>query len=396
MITRTYTDVTGATLANTLAEIRLDGGTFERIPGSDGTETVIARYDRDPAPIGNSEFPWMPIARGELGIHEGLNSERISEYFGATELGPQPDSVPWCSAFINFCIEQSGQEGTRSAQARSWLAWGEEANEFVPGCVVVLPRGNDPTAGHVGFFAGFDAQGDVRLLGGNQHDSVSVSSFPNAKDNALGKRILANLATAERAVSRQRPAGDARSLLIQAMDDHDVTDNDLRAGIAAIAGGESGMVPHSEIGWGHTDPERTRGFFSALSEMSDEEILALAADDERFFNTVYAGKIGNGDVASGDGFRYRGRGLFQLTGRANYRKYGRMLKSPVDLEGNPEMANDLKIAVEIAVVYMLDRYPGTGGFRAMKAAVGNSIGPPDTNKDQLFADYRANHDFDLA
>ena len=57
------------------------------------------------------------------------------------------------------------------------------------------------------------------------------------------------------------------------------------------------------------------------------------------------------------------------------------------------MANDLQVAVDVAVVYMLDRYPGEGGFPAMKAAVGNSIGPPDANKDQLFAEYEASGEF---
>src|SRR6266851_2221238 len=135
MITLTYMDVTADTHA-------------------DGTETIIARFeDRDPAPVDTSEFPWMSIARGELGIHEGVNADRISEYFRSTTLGDQPDSTPWCSAFVNFCMEKSGQARTRSAMARSWLNWGEEAADFVPGCVVVLSRGAPPS-GHVALFAG--------------------------------------------------------------------------------------------------------------------------------------------------------------------------------------------------------------------------------------------------
>ena len=48
----------------------------------------------------------------------------------------------------------------------------------------------------------------------------------------------------------------------------------------------------------------------------------LAAGPEAIGNTIYALKNGNGDIASGDGYRYRGRGFLQITGRGNYRKIG--------------------------------------------------------------------------
>lgn len=52
-------------------------------------------------------------------------------------------------------------------------------------------------------------------------------------------------------------------------------------------------------------------------------------------NRVYANRLGNGDEASGDGWRYRGRGIFQLTGRANYLAAGVALGQ--DYKTHPEL-----------------------------------------------------------
>jgi putative chitinase len=60
-----------------------------------------------------------------------------------------------------------------------------------------------------------------------------------------------------------------------------------------------------------------------------------ARKPERIANYVYAKRLGNGDQASGDGWRFRGRGLIQLTGRGNYRATGLALGLP--LESNPDV-----------------------------------------------------------
>lgn len=70
---------------------------------------------------------------------------------------------------------------------------------------------------------------------------------------------------------------------------------------------------------------------------------------EKLANQVYANRGGNGDTASGDGYRYRGRGLFQLTFRDNYRLAGDALKT--DLVAKPELVATPEFASLTAAHY---------------------------------------------
>lgn len=63
---------------------------------------------------------------------------------------------------------------------------------------------------------------------------------------------------------------------------------------------------------------------------------------ELIANRVYANRMGNGGEASGDGYRYRGRGFIQLTGKSNYAECGKALK--VDLVASPELLESVGMA----------------------------------------------------
>jgi putative chitinase len=89
--------------------------------------------------------------------------------------------------------------------------------------------------------------------------------------------------------------------------------------------------------------------------------LAQAAHESASFKTLeeyasgaaYEGREDLGNVNKGDGIRYKGRGIFQLTGRNNYRTMGAKLGK--DLEGNPELAENPEISVLTALEYWKSR-----------------------------------------
>ena len=61
----------------------------------------------------------------------------------------------------------------------------------------------------------------------------------------------------------------------------------------------------------------------------------FAKQPEKIANKVYANRMGNGDEASGEGFKFRGRGYLQVTGKQNYATLGKELG--VDLIANPDL-----------------------------------------------------------
>ena len=64
-----------------------------------------------------------------------------------------------------------------------------------------------------------------------------------------------------------------------------------------------------------------------------------ARNPEKIANRVYGNRMGNGDEASGDGYKFRGRGALQLTGKNNYKSFSKFLNNPDILEDPALVAN---------------------------------------------------------
>jgi putative chitinase len=78
-----------------------------------------------------------------------------------------------------------------------------------------------------------------------------------------------------------------------------------------------------------------RGIFGKYFP-TDAMANAYERQPQKIANRVYGGRMGNGVEASGDGWKYRGRGALQLTGKANYQAFSDYIKRP-DVMTNPDL-----------------------------------------------------------
>jgi len=151
--------------------------------------------DRTTASVGTGDA--LRVAQSYLGIQEipgSGNNPQISKWINQIDKNNHSDSTAWCSAFVNGVAEEAGLEHTGRLNAQSWLDVGRSVHprSAQPGDVVVFRWGSQKSwQGHVGFFQGYDKNGRMRVLGGNQGNKVQVSSYP--ANRLLGVRRLKEL-----------------------------------------------------------------------------------------------------------------------------------------------------------------------------------------------------------
>ena len=121
--------------------------------------------------------------------------------------------------------------------------------------------------------------------------------------------------------------------------------------------------------------------FGKYFKRAGRDAEEYAGQPEKIANVVYANRMDNGDTASGDGWRYRGRGPIQLTGKHNYAKFSDDMD--VDAVNNPDMVSeDKEVALMSAIWYWnsnkLNRYADSGDIKTLTKRInGGYIGLED-------------------
>lgn len=116
---------------------------------------------------------------------------------------------------------------------------------------------------------------------------------------------------------------------------------------------------------------------------TDDIANAYAGKPEMIANRVYGGRMGNGDEHSGDGYKYCGRGLIQLTGKDNYSRYAQSLEISEDEAS--EHLTTFEGCVQSAAWFWeannLNQYADSGDILTMTKRInGGTIGLEDRKK----------------
>ena len=105
-------------------------------------------------------------------------------------------------------------------------------------------------------------------------------------------------------------------------------------------------------------PERLFQVFKKRVGSLENAKKLCAEGSKSIADFVYGGRLGN---AKDEGYKYRGRGIIQLTGKNNYEYYGNKLN--IDLVNNPDLAKEPDTAIEIALFFWKEK--GCGMFAKM-------------------------------
>ena len=145
---------------------------------------------------------------------------------------------------------------------------------------------------------------------------------------------------------------------------YEITTPQRQAMFLAQLAHESGSFKHVSENLNYSAEALRRVFKKYF--LTDELALEYARKPEKIANRVYANRMGNGEESSGDGWKYRGRGLIQLTGLNNYTAFS--LAADNNALINPDSVAEPELAAMSAGWFWdtngLNKLSDTGDVRA--------------------------------
>lgn len=136
-------------------------------------------FSNDPA--------WLAAARKYIGVAEIPGKEhapQIVRWLATLKAWWREDETPWCGVLTAACLRETGVALPKHwYRAKGYFGepdkpWGSPLVAPALGCIVIFERKG---GGHVGFVVGKEPCGNLRVLGGNQSNRVSIASFERTR-----------------------------------------------------------------------------------------------------------------------------------------------------------------------------------------------------------------------
>lgn len=169
--------------------------------------------------------------------------------------------------------------------------------------------------------------------------------------------------------------------LQQCLPDYDINTPQRIAAFLAQCAHESGGFKFLKENLNYQASSLMRVWPRCFPDMATAQ--AYAHNQEKIANRAYANRMGNGDEASGDGWRFCGRGLIQLTGKTNYQAFADSIETA--LEDVPAYLATFEGAVQSACWFWennnLNQYADSGDITTMTKRInGGTLGLEDRQK----------------
>ena len=140
--------------------------------------------------------------------------------------------------------------------------------------------------------------------------------------------------------------------LNNAFNKYNITDTNEKAMFLAQTTHESNNYKRLEESFNYSPKRLFEVFRKRVGSLENAKKLC-SQGAKAIADFVYGGRLGN---AKDEGYKYRGRGIIQLTGKNNYKYYGEKLN--IDLVNNPDLAKEADTAIEIALLFWKEKECG--------------------------------------
>lgn len=323
------------------------------------SEGVSARWESATAAFGNL---WESVTQGMTERWESLSSAIAERWTNVTE---RMKGV-WDSA-VSLAAEGWGALTDMAAGANAWIAEKtgvdvaetiRETGQWVSQRAIETSEWVSGRAGSAADWAS-DRAGAAATWTADRAEEAA-DRFERAV-GWLGNRLSSGaswvgektgISSAVGMVRNAHNEASAVPALTQAMAEAGITDPNEQAAFMGQMHHESGGFRTMEESFNYRSADRIMAVSRTARNQGQEAVeAAMAQGPEAVAELMYGGRMGN--TEAGDGYRYRGRGYTQLTGRDNYTAASEALG--VDLVNNPDLAADPEVASRIATWYWQSR-----------------------------------------